>query len=185
MSLPDIIDRLRQLGREKVTGTFFVVSDEQHAAIFGFEKGRIVSIQCRLRFGEKAIPLIAGIKNGTCRFEQTASFVRKIDIGDNEEVFRKIFAAREQSDGMIANVASDSAMQTEDVSRKQVPILSEKQKRKIENLLIEELGPMGSIVMDSVENCSSVSEIMDVILTEVDGSDVVNLVIDKIKIILK
>jgi hypothetical protein len=186
MSLPDIIDQLRLLGKEKETGSFFIVSDEQHAAIFGFERGHIVSIQCRLRFGEKAIPLIGKIRGGTCRFEPTASFFRKSDFGENEEVFRKIFSAREQSGDVVEKVASENAVKkTAHAGRKQASMLSDKQKRKIEDLLVEELGPMGSIVMDSIENCSDVSEIMDVIMTEVDGSEIVSAVALKIKEVLK
>jgi hypothetical protein len=186
MSLPDIIDQLRMLGKEKETGSFFIVSDELHAAIFGFERGHIVSIQCRLRFGEKAIPLIGKIKAGTCRFEPTATFFRKSDFGENEEVFRKIFSAREQSDDVVDNVTAKNAVtKATHANRKQASMMSDKQKLKIEELLVEELGPMGSIVMDSIEKCSDVSEIMDVIVAEVDGSEIVSAVALKIKEILK
>jgi hypothetical protein len=186
MSLPDIINELRSLGKSKSTGSFFIVSDEQHSAIFGMEKGHIVSLQCRLRFGEKAIPLIAKIKHGTCRFENTSSFVRKMDSSDNEELFRKIFAAREEQAVNSDDLSTKLVKQvSEDPGIQQPLVFSEKQRHAIEDLLIEELGPMGSIVMDSIEQCTSIGEIVDVIYEGVDGADIAKSVSLTIKNILK
>ncbi len=187
LSLPGIIDELRVLGKAKATGSFFIVSDEQHSAIVGFESGRIVSLQCRLRFGEKAIPLIAGIRNGTCRFEQTATFVRRVDFADNEEVFRRIYSAREPDDDDAGrDSAADSGVPKAKVAVEQPALrLSDKQKMDIENILVEELGPMGSIVLDSIENCTDIPGIMEVIRSEVDSPDIVSSVVKKITNVLR
>jgi hypothetical protein len=185
MSLADIIDELRSLGKSKATGSFFVVSDEQHSATFGLEKGLIVSLQCRLRFGEKAIPLIANIKHGTCRFEQTSSFIRKMNTSDNEDIFRKILFAREQQDGNNANLSSVPARKTSGGSGNQKALaISDKQKKAIGDILVDELGPMGSIVLDSIEQCADISEMLDVIYEEVEGPDIAGLVCKKIKKIM-
>jgi hypothetical protein len=184
ISLPDIIEELRTLGKAKVTGTYFIVSDTQHSANIGIEKGRIVSLQCRLRFGEKAIPLLARIKNGTCRFEETSSFIRRVDFGDNEEVFRRILSAREQDSDLDSSLALDS-LDSEDIEQLTLSQLSDKQQKAIEDILVDELGPMGSIVSDSIENCSGLSEIMEIVKQEVDSTDVINSVAKKIKKALK
>lgn len=176
LSLPDIIEELRALGKAKASGSFFIVSDEQHSSLIGFEKGRIVSLQSRLRFGEKAIPLLGRIKNGACRFEQTSSFVRRVSFADNEELFREILSVREQ-DGEL-----DTRLDSTSVGGQQ---LSDKQKKEIEVILVDELGPMGSIVSDSIEHCSNLGEIMEIVKREVDGPDIVNAIEKKIRRVLK
>jgi hypothetical protein len=186
MSLADILDELRSLGKSKTTGSFFVVSDDQHSATFGLENGRIVSLQCRLRFGEKAIPLIAKIKHATCRFEQTSNFIRKMESSDNEEIFRKILSAREQQHGNSANLSPVPAREQIGAqgSNREALVFTDKQRHDIEDVLVEELGPMGSIVLDSIEQCADIGEIVDVINEEVDGSDIAGMVSLKIKKIL-
>jgi hypothetical protein len=43
---------------------------------------------------------------------------------------------------------------------------------------------MGSIVLDSIEQCADISEMLDVIYEEVEGPDIAGLVCKKIKKIM-
>jgi hypothetical protein len=185
LTLTEIVNELRSLSNSKETGSFFVVSDEQHSATFGLEQGHLVSLQCRLRFGEKAIPLISKIKRGTCRFEQTTNFVRKTDFADNEEVFQQILSAREQAVTDTQSPISGSAMQVTESSA-DLPrlMLSAEQKTAIEEVLVDELGPIGSIIMEAVEQCADFDAMVALIQAEVEEADMVKLLSRKIRPIL-
>ncbi|MCG8018022.1 MAG: DUF4388 domain-containing protein [Candidatus Thiodiazotropha sp. 'RUGA'] len=180
LPLNEIIIELRSLARSKSTGYLFIVSSEQHSATFGLEQGRIVSLQCRLRTGEKAIPLIANIKHGSCRFEESISLIRKMPLEDNETIFQKILSIHEQ---MIEAEAETSQYKTaaRNNNYDNHPILlSEQQRSNIENCLVEEIGPMGSFVMDTIEQCKEFDSIKDAINDEIDQPDIAQILLLKI-----
>jgi hypothetical protein len=186
LSLSEIVHELRLLSNSKETGSFYIVSDDQHSATFGFEQGRLVFLQCRLRFGEKAIPLISKIKRGTCRFEGTANFIRKTDFTDNEEVFQQILSTRDQAISGPQSPSSESAMQVpESFANQHRLVLSVEQKMAIEDLLIEELGPIGSLLLETIEQCADFDAIAEVIHDEVEETDIAKLLNRNIRSILR
>ncbi|MEJ2620981.1 MAG: hypothetical protein P8163_12140, partial [Candidatus Thiodiazotropha sp.] len=152
LSLNEIIIELRSLSSADATGYLFIVSSEQHSATFGLEQGRIVSLQCRLRTGEKAIPLMAKIKYGTCRFEESISLGKKMQLEDNETIFDMILSLHEN---LIQppTEPTQTAVKS-DTSISQPIFLTSQQKTEIEKSLLEEIGPMGSYVMDTIEQCN-------------------------------
>ncbi|MCG8489774.1 MAG: hypothetical protein MI756_20055 [Chromatiales bacterium] len=177
LSLSDIIIELRSLSRANATGYLFIVSSEQHSATFGLEQGRIVSLQCRLRTGDKAIPLIAKIKYGSCRFEESTSLIKKMKLEDNETIFDRILSLHEQIEPEPDQaIASDKP--STDYSH---PImLSNQQKTEIKNSLLDEIGPMGSFVMDTIEHCKEFDSIKTVINEEIDRPDIAQSLLFKI-----
>ncbi|MEJ2612175.1 MAG: hypothetical protein P8179_19415 [Candidatus Thiodiazotropha sp.] len=189
LSFPDIIDELRYLGRSKVTGSLFIVSDEKHYATVGFENGRIISLQYRLSFGESAIPMLAKINHGSCRFQNTSNFIRKTNFNDNEEVFQKIMEARNDGKNKevesidIPNMLAEQII-GDNARKGQALYLSSQQKIDIEDVLIEELGPIGAIVMDSLVMCHDLGSMLNIIREEVEQTDVAREVIHHILDIL-
>lgn len=188
LTFTDIIDELRHLGHSKVTGSLFIVSDEKHYATVGFEKGRIISLQYRLRFGEQAIPMLAKIKHCSCRFQNTSNFIRKTNFTDNEEVFKKIMDARDNENkeevGLIKIPTPATRAVAESASKGQAICLSAQQQMAIENVLIEELGPIGLIVMDSLVICQDFDSMLNVVREEVEKTDAARQVIHHILDIL-
>jgi hypothetical protein len=186
LTLPEIISELRSLTSSKATGTFYIVSDCKHSAMFGLENGRLVTLQCRLRFGEKAIPLIAGIKQGSCRFDNTLGIIRKMDTPNNEEVFLRILSAAEK------NKASNSASTPKEDKPRFKPFpkypeisITQDQKKKIREILNEEMGPMGNLVIKSIEKCANFREIASVLKENSDGLDIEKSLTRKIRTVLK
>jgi hypothetical protein len=175
LSLSDIIIELRSLSNAKATGYLFIVSSEQHSATFGLEQGRIVSLQCRLRTGEKAIPLIARIKLGSCRFEESTSLIKKMKLEDNETIINMILALHEELLEPETDLPDKSSTSPDPPIR-----LSNHQKREIENSLLEEIGPMGSFVMDTIEQCKGFEAIKIAINEEVDRPDIAQSLLFKI-----
>ncbi|MCG7940531.1 MAG: DUF4388 domain-containing protein [Candidatus Thiodiazotropha lotti] len=178
LPLTEIILELRSLAKGKSTGYLFIVSSEQHSATFGLEQGRIVSLQCRLRTGDKAIPLIAKIKHGSCRFEESTSLIKKMQLEDNETIFNKILSLHAQ---MIEAASDQAKAAIKTVSGNNRPIqLSTQQRTEIENSLLEEIGPMGSFVMDTIERCIEFDSIKEVINEEIDRPDIAQALLFKI-----
>ncbi|MCG7866428.1 MAG: hypothetical protein JAY74_08635 [Candidatus Thiodiazotropha taylori] len=178
LPLNEIIVELRSLTRSKSTGYLFIVSSEQHSATFGLEQGRIVSLQCRLRTGEKAIPLIANIKYGSCRFEESISLIRKMQLEDNETIFNRILSLHEQ---LIEAEPDKTKTAAKNNNGEYRPIpLSEQQRSDIENCLVEEIGPMGRFVMDTIEQCKEFDSIKDIINDEIDRPDIAHTLLLKI-----
>ncbi len=189
LTLPEIISELRSLTNAKATGTFFVVSEEKHSAMFGFEQGRLVSLQCRLRSGEKAIPLIAVIKRGTCRFDSGLNFVRRMDVTlDNEDIFQSILAGEGQDSGVksapVFNAPPERTARNSTQVKKALPISSE-QKFEISQILNAELGPMGNLVMDQIERCGDFEAVKSVIRENASELGIEDVLIRKIRAILK
>ncbi|MCG8123735.1 MAG: hypothetical protein N0E55_07185, partial [Candidatus Thiodiazotropha taylori] len=142
------------------------------------EQGRIVSLQCRLRTGEKAIPLIANIKYGSCRFEESISLIRKMQLEDNETIFNQILSLHEQLIEAEAEQPKNAAINNDGDNR---PIqLSDQQRSDIESSLMEEIGPMGSFVMDTIEQCNEFDSIKDIINDEIDRPDIAQALLMKI-----
>ncbi|MET0090894.1 MAG: hypothetical protein ABW068_12940 [Candidatus Thiodiazotropha sp.] len=183
LELPDIINELRRLGRSKATGSFYIVSDEQHSATVDLEAGRIILLRCRLRFGEQAIPLIAKIKRGSFRFEPTQNFIRKEDYDDNESVFQRILSAYKS-----APASHQPAARPTQVAQAPRPSsalrISANQRMLIEQLLIAELGPMGSVVMESVLACRSQNAVFEVIRDEADDATLAESLTTRVRSIL-
>jgi hypothetical protein len=185
LTLPEIIDELRALTNAKETGTFFVVSDEQHSAMFGFENGLLVALQCRLRFGEKAIPLIAGIHKGKCRFDNALNFARRMDVTDNEEVFQAILSVKPQGGRKESVLPATPARPVSAAPVGKFALsLSPEQKEAINNILSEEMGPMANVVMDSIEDCADFDEMISVVYESADGLGVEELLVSKIRAVL-
>ncbi len=180
LDLPEIINELRRLGESKASGSFFIVSEEQHSATIGLEQGRIVSIRCRLRFGEQAIAMIAKIKRGSCRFESTFSFTRKEDYGSNEEVIRQILQASQDNVSPAPSVNTQPGRQAVRGTLQ----ISSKQRAEIEQLLVVELGPMGGMVMESILDCPNPDAIADTIREEVDEAGLAETLVMRIQGIL-
>lgn len=183
MPMSEIIDSLRSLSDTKATGHLYIVSSEQHTATFGLDQGRIAFLQCRLRTGEKAIPLLSNIKHGSCRFEHTSKLIRKMELEDNETIFKKILSPQAQ----IVIKTPDTPTNSEPPINQQGQTLSltSDQKSEIRTVLMEEIGPMGNVVMDSIENCNTLNAIREVIYEELDESGIANTLLFRIDLILE
>ena len=189
LTLPEIVSELRSLTNAKATGTFFVVSEEKHSAMFGFEQGHLVSLQCRLRSGEKALPLIAGIKRGTCRFDHGLNFVRRLDITlDNEDIFQSILTSQGQDSGIksdpVFHAPPERTARSSAQAKKALPITPD-QKLEISRILNEELGPMGNLVMGLIEHCADFTAVNSVIQENAGDLGIENMLVGKIQAILK
>ncbi len=182
LTLAEIVDELRALSRAKETGTFFVVSDEQQSAMFGLERGQLVALQCRLRFGERAIPLIANIRTGRCRFDHSMNFSRRIDI-PNEEVFAAILSGN--TDIEVSRSNSPAVPERSASATKPKLAISSAQRNAIAQILGEELGPIGHVVMGDIEDCSSLDEVISVIYESAEGLGIEQLLVTKVRTILK
>ncbi len=186
LTLPEIIEELRTLTSAKETGTFFVVSEEQHSAMFGFENGRLVALQCRLRFGEKAIPLIANIRKGKCRFDDSMNFARRIEVTDNEEIFQGILSTHPQLEANHSVLPPAAAKPASTSPSGQPRIsLSAEQRKAIGYILSEELGPMGNVVMNNIDDCSNFDELIAIVKDSADGLGIEDLLVSKISAIIK
>ncbi len=183
LELPDIINELRRLGKSKATGSFYIVSDEQHSATVDLEEGRIISLRCRLRFGEQAIPLIAKIKRGTFRFEPTLNFIRKEDYGDNEAVFQRIMTAR-TSPPSRPQPSQTPPRQASPPRVSSALRIAPNHRTAIEQLLIAEFGPMGSMVMESLLACRSRDAVFDTIRDEAEDAGIAESLMNQISAIL-
>jgi hypothetical protein len=185
LSLLEIVEELRSLEQSHATGRFFIVSDEKYSASFSFDKGRLIAIQCRVRSGEQAIPLIARIKHGTCRFEESLGGVQEVELPENEYIFRAILATGEhmESNNEFAAFSSSSykeKLPTQPISNIRNINLSNQQRQIIEEILINELGPMGSLVLDSIVVCKNLEQMTSVIKNQVDDNEIVKSLIPKI-----
>jgi hypothetical protein len=68
MDYEELVSRLKQHCRDKVTGTIFIKSDSANLARFIISKGVIASCVYRHKSGYDAIPLLRSIRSGSFRF---------------------------------------------------------------------------------------------------------------------
>lgn len=72
----DLINEVRRLCQEKVTGTLFITGDNKYLAQISLKEGNIVLLSCLNKRGMEAVPLIRQIPSGWLQFV-------KLKITDN------------------------------------------------------------------------------------------------------
>ncbi|ODB84528.1 hypothetical protein A3195_06695 [Candidatus Thiodiazotropha endoloripes] len=122
--------------------------------------------------------MIANIKHGSCRFEQSISLIKKMQLEDNETIFNQILSIHEQM--VQAEPEQPQAFVIPNTDDSRPILLSTQQRSEIENSLPEEIGPMGSFIMDTIEQCKEFDSIKDVINDEIDQPDIAQSLLFKI-----
>jgi hypothetical protein len=78
ISRNQLVELLRTLIEGKKTGTLYVRTDDNHLILIGLNSGDVVSLICGPKQGERAIPLIRSMRNGTYRLEEGATHHRRL-----------------------------------------------------------------------------------------------------------
>lgn len=101
-----------------------------------------------------------------------------MQLEDNETIFNQILSLHEQLIEAEAEQPKNAVINNDGDNR---PIqLSDQQRSDIESSLMEEIGPMGSFVMDTIEQCNEFDSIKDIINDEIDRPDIAQALLMKI-----
>jgi|GEM_PF-2168063 len=184
-TLPDILRQLKMLCDQGATGSLFIVSNQNHPFSFGINKGRIVSVQYRITFGMKAIPYIGAVQRGKTRFENNNVGRTQNDLPSNKEIVQAIIAAHKEA----ANARSGSPSNREpkpiakgpQFSTSSPSLFRGEKREQLEAILIDALGPMGSLLCDSIAQNSDVSSVMEQLYQEVNEPELLDRLEGKIR----
>ena len=70
ISLPTIVEQIRQLCTQLRTGTVFLVSDQNRMVQVHLDRGEIAFLMHRNRRGQEALQVIAGMRQARLRFDE-------------------------------------------------------------------------------------------------------------------
>jgi hypothetical protein len=175
----DLITELEKLSTEKVTGTVFITTDDDHLIRLVLDEGSITSILLDNKIsGYDAISFFESIKFGKLHFSsnifETAQEVPLPSTNELFQMFRKqrVFALR-RSQGENKEPISGEIKEAIE---------------QIKNKLAEEIGPFAAIVCDEyikqiniVKTNNDILTMIDAVAVEIDDSDAAQAFKDKLK----
>jgi hypothetical protein len=83
-----LIEALRRHCRERRTGTMFICTDDNQAARFVLEQGRVIGCAYRRKHGREALNLIQEIKGGRFSFSEGMFMVEEVPMPDTAVLFQ-------------------------------------------------------------------------------------------------
>jgi hypothetical protein len=85
-----IVEQLRQFCAERLTGTVFIVSDDNRMAQVHLESGNIVMMLCRGRRGLDALAAMRTMLNARLRFDDTYVSASEVEHFNTNEVIDQL-----------------------------------------------------------------------------------------------
>lgn len=134
-SLSQIVADLKQHCQAGHTGKFWILGNK-NSAYFALDQGRIVIIQLANKQGQEALEGVANIKEGVTNFLKGIQWQPpSIPLPSNEEIFQCLSGQGGAS--VFPSEASGNQLTPAD-------------KTLLEDLLVEQIGPMAQIICSSV-----------------------------------
>ena len=136
-----IVEQLRQFCAERLTGTVFIVSDDNRMAQVHLESGNIVMLLCRGRRGLEALAAMRTMLNARLRFDDSYVSSRETEHLNTSEVIDQL--GMSLAAGPVAAAAPVAVRPAPAV---QGGTLSPDTIAKLERMLVQYIGPMAQIV---------------------------------------
>ena len=140
-----IVEQLRQFCAERLTGTVFIVSDDNRMAQVHLESGNIVMLLCRGRRGLDALAAMRTMLNARLRFDDTYISATETEHLDTREVINQLSASLPSAPPGAALRAATPAAPAAGAAVAG-PALSAEALARMERILVQYIGPMAQIV---------------------------------------
>ncbi|MDO8959459.1 MAG: hypothetical protein Q7U85_06985 [Rhodocyclaceae bacterium] len=154
----EITARIRKEVSAASTGTLLIRSSDLHIAMLGFDKGVLVSLHCEGLRSFKAIPRLAKINAGTCRFDHS----RPGQPQDDLPLVGELLA--------IWEGGGDETARPKEISQEVIA--------RIAQALVEYLGPVAPMLCNNLVKASGglhgaydVEVLIEKLASEIDNDD--------------
>ncbi|MDS4020284.1 MAG: hypothetical protein RKR03_07215 [Candidatus Competibacter sp.] len=164
-TIRDLINEIRRLSQEKVTGTLFITGDNNRLAQIGFSEGKIILLSCQNQRGMEAIPLIQQIPSAWFQFVKT-----RVSGDYSLPATAEILAA------LGGGVVSSSTVNAAPV------LISEQILAIVQDTLAEYIGPIALLLCnDRLRNATSLEAALDVLAKEISNPQTAQQFKDKVR----
>jgi hypothetical protein len=166
-----IVEELRELRSQQLTGTYFVVSDDNRQARIGLVDGDIVSVSYRGVEGPQALARLAAIRALRSRFAADGALHRGFSDQTALPATEALFKALLQG-GAALGTASPRPVQVAaaDPGERRVAELSPAEQAAIRSALTDHLGPIAGLVFDEKRDPRlGVETFLDQLAAEIPG----------------
>ena len=141
ISLPTIVDQIRQLCTQLRTGTVFLVSDQNRMVQVHLDRGEIAFLMHRNRRGQDALQVIAGMRQARLRFDEAYATRTEKDNLSTRDVLEYLNAVAQD-----APAPEHAATALAGRAMPQANAVSGEHKAIIQSILVKYIGPMAEIV---------------------------------------
>lgn len=162
-----IVEQLRQFCAERLTGTVFIVSDDNRMAQVHLESGNIVMLLCRGRRGLDALAAMRTMLNARLRFDDTYISATETEHLDTREVINQLSASLPSAPpgAALRSAASAAPAPAAAVAG---PALSAEALARMERILVQYIGPMAQIVCaDHAADAGDVRALVLALISEI------------------
>lgn len=160
-----IIDKLKEFCTQQTSGILFIATKANRSAQIVLENGEIVFVYFYNKRGVEALKLMLTIEAGRYRFQKNATSSRRSSLPSTDKILR--FLKRE-TDNQIPPEPTEPTEVSEPVQSS----LDENQKRILETVLVEYIGPMAAIICeDHLDSAPDIAAAIDVLASEIPSPD--------------
>jgi len=171
-----IVEQLRQFCAERLTGTVFIVSDDNRMAQVHLESGNIVMLLCRGRRGLEALAAMRTMLNARLRFDDSYVSATETENLNTSEVIDQLGISLANAPAAASRVPAHAALRAAPAAAAAatqpavapVMALSADAVGKLEKMLVQYIGPMAQIVCaDHVEQAVDLRSLALALSTEI------------------
>lgn len=160
MSFPAITAQLRELCREKHTGTLYVIDNGHLLGQIGLQKGVITSLVAQKKQGIDALPILLGVGNGSIAFAESAVPPVRMNLPPTADILAIFEGARPAA--ALSQTSQQSGRHP----------LTAASKTVLEQTLKEFIGPIASMICaDHFQSTTTLTAIIDALADEIPDSD--------------
>ena len=134
----DFVRTLERLSFEKRSGKMFVVTGENHTASFGLSRGQIISVQYRIRRGERALEYFSN-EPVRFRFDESAELTIDPSLPTTSDILQRLYAVCSLSDELKLTQGAEPSAELPATFRSLAS-----------TILTHHIGPMSSLICRDV-----------------------------------
>jgi hypothetical protein len=168
-----IVEELRNLHSRRLTGTYYVVSEDNHQARIGLVDGEIESVTYRGASGPKALACLASIQAARTRFsteDWSKAASSAAALPPTEKLLRALLNGAAAPAAVVPDHAEDAAAPA--TGGRLVSKLTTAELQWIRDALTDYLGPIANLVYDENRDPQlAVETMLAQLAAEIPGAD--------------
>lgn len=157
-----IIDKLKEFCTQQASGVLFIATKANRSAQIVLENGKIVFVYFYNKRGVEALKLMLTIQAGRYRFQKNATSPRRSSLPSTDKILRFL---KQETDTKIPPEPTE-------VTKHVQSNLNNNQKRILETVLAEYIGPMAAIICeDHLDSSPDIAAAIDALASEIPSPD--------------
>jgi len=159
-----IVEEIRRLVSQQVTGTLFIATNENRSAQVSIEDGKIVYLYFSNTVGTTALERMAQIHAGRYRFQEGPAGLPRVDLPPTETILAALEAAASREGASDRREGGEAPAVAAG--------LTEPQKSVLVACLVEFIGPIAEILSeDHLRQASDLNTTIDALAGEIPSPD--------------